>query len=382
MPKTPAPPTAGPRLCPTCGTRVGAAATKCLVCGTDLTVAAGPGRSVTGRTLALPRLASSNVLLFVLVSLLALVGIGLVYMALSGSLATILNPGTPTPTATITPLPTATLIPTATETPEPTPTPLPPTPYTVVANDTCLKIAADFRVSVQSIQDANPGLNCNLLSVGQVLQVPQPTPTPTPLPTATNQAGVVQGPTPTFYTVRAAETCLLIANVYRITVEDLMEANGITDCQTQLREGMVLRIPVEKAVTPGPTPTPSPPPPYPAPNQLLPNDGQWFRVEDTTVTLQWTTVGELRPGEFYYVVVEDVTCQCAHVLEQTPTETKFIIPADFRPTDGSVHTYRWRVATVRQRNFAESGPPVYDSAGATSPDRIFSWTGSGPTPAP
>jgi LysM repeat protein len=337
---------------------------------------------VTGRTLALPRLASSNVLLFVLVSLLALVGIGLVYMALSGSLANILNPGTPTPTATITPLPTATLIPTATETPVPTPTPLPPTPYTVVANDTCLKIAADFRVSVQSIQDANPGLNCNLLSVGQVLQIPQPTPTPTPLPTATNQAGVVQGPTPTFYTVRAAETCLLIANVYRITVEDLMEANGITDCQTQLREGMVLRIPVEMAVTPGPTPTPSPPPPYPAPNQLLPNDGQWFRVEDTTVTLQWTTVGELRPGEFYYVVVEDVTCQCAHVLEQTPTETKFIIPADFRPTDGSVHTYRWRVATVRQRNFAESGPPVYDSAGATSPDRIFSWMGSGPTPAP
>src|SRR5690348_13008803 len=27
-----------PRLCPTCGTRVGAAATKCLVCGADLTL--------------------------------------------------------------------------------------------------------------------------------------------------------------------------------------------------------------------------------------------------------------------------------------------------------------------------------------------------------
>jgi LysM repeat protein len=380
MRKTPAPPTAGPRLCPTCGTRVGAAATKCLVCGTDLTAATGPGRSASGRALAVPRFGSPNVLLFALLGVLALVGISLVYMAASGGIGNILNRGTPTPTPTITPLPSATLTPTLTETPIPTPTPLPPTPYTVVANDTCLKIAADFHVSVQSIQDANPGLNCNLLSVGQVLQVPQPTPTPTALPTATNQAGVVQGPTPTFYTVRPGETCVLIANVYHITVEDLMAANNIADCQTQLRQGMVLSIPVEKAIAPGPTPTASPPPPYPAPNLLLPNDGQWFKPEEATVTLQWTTVGELRAGEYYQIMIEDVTCQCARVEQQVTTETKFIIPADFRPTDGRVHTYRWHVTTVRQRNPGEASSPVYDSAGATSPDRIFSWSSGAPAP--
>ena len=37
MNKSSASPAAAPRLCPTCGTRVGAAATKCLVCGADLT---------------------------------------------------------------------------------------------------------------------------------------------------------------------------------------------------------------------------------------------------------------------------------------------------------------------------------------------------------
>jgi LysM repeat protein len=378
MPRTPAPPSAAPRLCPTCGTRVGAAATKCLVCGADLTHATGPGRPASGRTLAVPRAPTSNILLFVVVALLAIVGIGMVYAALSGGFTRIFNPGTPTPTASITSLPTATFTPTATETPVPTATLLPPTPYAVVANDTCLKIAADFQVSVQSIVDANPGLNCNLLSVGQVLQIPQPTHTPTPLPTATLQGGGAQGPTPTFYTVRAGETCTLIANVYRITVEDLMEANGLTDCQTQLREGMVLSIPVEKAVTPGPTSTPSLPPPYPAPNLLVPGDGQVFTASDATVTLQWASVAELRPGEFYYVTVEDVTCQCARIRREPTTETKYIVPAEFRPADSKPHIYRWSVTTVRQRESPGGGQPVYDPAGAASPNRDFIWAGAAP----
>ncbi len=387
MTKSPAPPSTGPRLCPTCGTRVGAAATKCLVCGADLTVAASSGRGSgrsrgSGRPFTAPRIALPNLLVFVLVGLLALVGIVLVYTALnSPTIGDIFKSSTRTPTATITPPPTATFTPTATETPIPTPTPLPPTPYTVIANDTCLKIAADFHVAVQSIVDANPGLNCNLLTVGAVLQIPQPTPTPTALPTATNQAGVVAKPTPTTYTVRAGETCTLIANVYHLTVSDLMSANGITDC-TALREGQVLIIPVEKAIPTGPTPTPSPPPPYPPPSQLVPTDGQAFAAADATVTLQWASVGELRPGEFYYVTVEDVTCNCAHVQSWPTTETKLIIPADFRPTDAEPHIFRWNVGTVRQRGGADGGQPAYDPAGATSSNRDFIWPGAGATPAP
>ncbi len=386
MTKLPAPPTAGPRLCPTCGTRVGAAATKSLVCGADLTALAGGGRgsgraAAAGRGFAAPRIALPNLLPIIFVGLLALAGGGLVYAALTGGISNFLNPTTPTPTATITSLPTPTFTPTATETPVPTPTPLPPVPYIVVANDTCLKIAADFRVSLQSIVDANPGLNCNLLTVGMVLQVPQPTPTPTALPTATNQAGVVAKPTPTTYTVRAGETLQLIASVYHVTVQDLMEANSITDANS-IREGQVLIIPLDKVIPTGPTPTPTLPPPYPPPSQLVPNDGQAFTGADAIVTLQWVSVGELRPGEFYYVTVEDVTCQCARVQSWTATETKFILPAEFRPTDAAPHLFRWNVGTVRQRSGAEGGQPVYDPAGAPSSDRGFIWSSAGPTPAP
>jgi LysM repeat protein len=377
MTKTPAPPSAGPRLCPTCGTRVGAAATKCLVCGADLAAATGRGGRPASGAFAAPRLALPSLLLLILAGLLALGGIVLIYAAMTGGINNLLNPNTPTPTATVTPLPTLTFTPTATETPVPSPTPLPPVPYTIVANDTCLKIAADFAVSVQSLVDANPGLNCNLLTVGQVVQVPQPTYTPTPLPTATNQAGVVQQPTPVFYTVRAGETCTLIASVYKITVEDLMEANGITDCTT-LREGQVLRIPIEKAIPVGPTPTPSPPPPYPAPSLLQPQDGVAIPASET-VTLQWVAVGELRPGEFYYVTVEDVSCNCARVQSWPVVENKFIVPLEFRPTDAAPHLYYWKVGTVRQRPGTD-GQAVYDPAGATSPTRGFIWYGAGSAP--
>jgi len=148
-----------------------------------------------------------------------------------------------------------------------------------------------------------------------------------------------------------------------------------------IRAGQVLIIPLELAVTPGPTPTPTQPPPYPAPNQLLPNDGAGFTLLDQTVALQWASVGELRVGELYQVILEDVTCNCAAVYTWTTTETKWIVPVDVRPKDAAVHTFRWRVTTVRQRN-PDGGQPAFDPAGASSPDRVFSWLGGASTPAP
>jgi len=379
MTKTPAPSSSAPRLCPTCGTRVGAAATKCLVCGADLSASSargGLGR-LTGRapTLTLRR---STLLLAVLVVVLALVGGGLIFAATNN-----IGPfdrSTPTPTATATPPPTFTSLPTATETPVPTPTPLPPVPYTVVAGDTCIKIAIKFNVSYQSIIELNKlDPNC-ILSVGTVLQVPQPTPTPTPLPTTTLAAVVAPTAQRKTYTVQSGDTLQGIANFYQIPIDGLMKANGITDASV-IREGQVLIIPLELAVTPGPTPTPTQPPPYPAPNQLLPQDGAGFTTADTTVTLQWTSVGELRADEAYQVVLEDVTCNCAAIYKWTTTETRWIVPVEVRPTETVVHTFRWHVTTVRQRN-ADGGQPIYDPAGAASPDRVFSWFGGPITPAP
>ncbi|MDW8071864.1 MAG: LysM peptidoglycan-binding domain-containing protein [Anaerolineae bacterium] len=95
-----------------------------------------------------------------------------------------------TPTATDTPRPTFTLVP---MTPMPTFTPTAtPTPvlYTVKPGDTLLAIAAQFGVSVRSIQEANGIIDPHRLQLGQVLIIPAPQdespvsspPTPTPLP--------------------------------------------------------------------------------------------------------------------------------------------------------------------------------------------------------
>jgi LysM repeat protein len=381
----PSAPREAPRVCPTCGTRVGAAATKCLVCGADLSAgSAGPRASrfpAVGRSISVPNLNLSPVLLIAIIAVLAVCGIGLVVVA-SGILPIpgLFSRGTATPTGTPTLPPTLTPTATATETPAPTPTPLPPVPYTVVGGDTCISIAVRFKVSVQSIIDLNKLTPNCILSVGAALQVPQPTVTPTPLPTATS----IPGATATFhretYTVHLNDTCGGIANHYHLSVNDIMKVNGITDCIT-LREGQVLVIPLELAITPGPTPTATTPPPYPAPNQLVPSDGQPFTTAETSVTLQWTSVGELRADEFYEVVAEDVTCNCARIYKEYTTETRSIIPAEYRPTEGTPHIFRWHVGTVRQKGTSATGEPLFDSAGRASAERVFSWFGPGPTPS-
>ncbi len=377
MNKSSASSASAPRLCPICGTRVGAAATKCLVCGADLTnknPAASGGQSRVA-SLSAPRVRGPVPLIIGILIVLGLGGGG-AYLYLRG------RPGVPsvlpnvnatsTATATNSPPPSLTSPPTATETPVPTDTPLPPVQYKVVANDTCVAIAAAHNVSSQSIILLNHlDPNCNL-SVGRDLLIPLPTPTPTPLPTATLGAVVATQVPRTEYTVHAGDTLAGIAKFYGVTVADLMDVNGISD-PASIRTGQVLIIPLERVITPGPTPTATLPPPWPAPNQLLPSDGQTFNASDT-VTLQWTAVGRLRANEFYIINVEDVTCNCARIYRQSTSETKLIVPSTFRQTDDRLHVFRWTVTTGHLRS-ADTAQPQYDSAGATSPIRDFIWMG-------
>jgi LysM repeat protein len=275
----------------------------------------------------------------------------------------------PTPTLQPTFTPTAT----ATETQAPTATPQAPLEHTVVAGDTCVGLALKYNVSTESIITLNRlDPNCSL-SLGQRLLIPQPTPTPTPYPTATLGAAVSTDVPRLTYTIHAGDTLAGIANFYGVTINDLMEVNGITDANS-IRPGQVLIIPVERAVTPGPTPTPTQPAPWPAPNPLLPVNGQVVAASDETVTLQWTAVGTLRPNEYYYVVIEDVTCNCARFHRQATTDTKLIVPATFRPSDASTHIYFWTVTTMRDLS-ASGNQSDLAPAGATSGIRAFSWAG-------
>jgi hypothetical protein len=174
------------------------------------------------------------------------------------------------------------------------------------------------------------------------------------------------------YTVHEGDTLGAIANFYGVTVADLMEVNGIARPE-DIQPGDVLIIPVERMITPGPSPTPTPPPPWPAPNALQPSDGQTFNASDV-VTLQWASVGALRADEFYFVVLEDVTCNCARFYRQQTTDTKLIVPSDFRHTDAGLRVYRWTVTTVRQTS-GPNAPFESEPAGATSTNRVFVWMG-------
>jgi peptidoglycan endopeptidase LytF len=96
--------------------------------------------------------------------------------------------------------------------------------YTIKAGDTFWKLSQTYGVSLQSIVDANPGINANNLQVGSTVCIPvatkkKPAPPPTtPKPTVC--------PDGTFsYTVKAGDTFWKLSQVYGVSVQSIMDAN-------------------------------------------------------------------------------------------------------------------------------------------------------------
>jgi LysM repeat protein len=366
------------QICPTCGTRLSENAARCLVCGTELTAKAASKAKPEGIGASrMPEITLSLPMALGALTAVLLIGALVVYLILSSGAtgATISQPteaGTVTATTTITPTPTETMPPTDI----PSETPLPPFDYTVRAGDTCGGIAASFSVSVQSIVVANNlPANC-IIAEGNVLKIPYPTSTPKPPPTAVpNEATqTAVACEKVQYTVQANDTLGIIAANYNVPQDAIKFYNGLSSDNVFI--GTTIIIPLcERFATPGPTPTATQPPPYPAPNLLLPADGQGFTLANDVVTLQWASIGTLRENEAYQVTVEDVTSGQGRRITDYVTDTKYIVPTSFRPEDDMAHVIRWWVTTVRQNGVDEQGEPIYESAGATSEERVFSWTG-------
>lgn len=374
------------KLCPTCGTRVSEDASRCLVCGTDFASGEKPSRpakAVQGSRM--PELTLTLPAVMGLFTLFLGVGAALVFFGLRET-GRVVEP-TVTPTVTQTQAPTVTATPetpTPTNPPEPTPTPV---SYIIQAGDTCLAIAANYGVSVQSIQLLNNlSVSCDLVP-GSTLLIPQPTPTPTSLPTGTLSAAesTEQACDKAEYTVAEGDTLSTIANVYNVPMAVIREYNGLTS--DIVFSGMPLTIPLcQQRPTPGPTPTPTPPPPYPAPNLLLPADLESIPSQDSTVTLQWASVGTLAENEAYQVnVVYRTGDGEEHKLVEIVTDTTFIVPASFRSNVRDSLAYRWTVMAVRQAGTDDDGNPIWESAGAASTPRVFVWSGTtsaSTTPSP
>lgn len=318
-----------------------------------------------------------------LMAIILIIGAGVVFAILRGTGRVV----EPTPTATITPSPTAGASPTATLTPSPLPsfTPLPPIEYTVKESEYCSTIAYFFNVSIQSIVLLNNlPADCGTLYVGQKLLIPQPTPTASPMPTSTlSEIEATEEACEKFsYTVTENDTLSSISLNYNISIQALKDYNGLPS--DIVYQGQILIIPLcKRNPTPGPTPTATLPPPYPAPNLLLPADGSVFQAGNETITLQWAAVGTLRENEAYAISIDDVTAASGRKIVEYVTDTKFIVPSSFRPTEDKPHIIRWWVQPVRQTGTTSDGQPIWQSAGAVSVQRVFSWWGTNlATPTP
>lgn len=358
------------QLCPTCGTRVKQGSDRCLVCGSALS---GKKESEVVRASRMPEITLGLPAAIGLVTLFLAIGAGIIYLALQQTSQESNLTIIPTASQTITPTQTNTPSqPTATGTPIPSPTPF---TYTVSAGDSCLTIAARFEVSIRSIvQINNIPASCNTLYEGQDLLIPQPTPTPTSFPTATlSGLEATQAACDKInYTVEEGDTLNTIALNYNVPEAAIKSFNGMVS--NTVFEGMNLIIPLcERAATPGPSPTPTPPPPYPAPNLLLPPDGTVFTLDTEQVTLQWSSVGLINENESYKITVIDLTEGEGRKLVEYSPDTKFIVPSTFQARDSSPHTYRWMISTVRQANVDEDGNPLWETAGAVSDPRVFTW---------
>jgi LysM repeat protein len=368
------------KICPTCGTRLSENAIRCLVCGTELSAKPEPKavRKVekTVQAARMPEITLSLPVALAVLAVVLLLGAGGIYAALNAGGRVIEPTAIPSPTETPTPsaTPTETLPPTAI----PTATTLPPFDYTVAAGDNCGSIAFAFGVSVQSIIVLNNlPVSCNNLVVGQVLKIPYPTPTPLPQATSTLEpaAATIAACERVDVTVQQDQTLSSIALNYGVSMTDIKEFNSLSTDNVFV--GQILKIPLcKRAADPNkPTPTPTIPPPYPAPNLLLPADGAAFTLANDVVTLQWASVGTLRPGEAYQVTVEDLTASQARRLTDFVTDTKYIVPTTFRPKDNVAHVLRWWVTPVRQTGTDEQGQPIWASAGSSSEKHVFTWVG-------
>ena len=282
---------------------------------------------------------------------------------------------------------TMTMTPTQTQTPTmvPTFTPIPPIEYTVAEGDYCSTIAGLYGVSVTSIVELNKlGSQC-ILAPGMKILVPMPTPTASPEPTSTPSGAEATEAAcqKDIYTVKATDTLSTVSLNYDVPMADIKEANGMAS--DIVWEGMRLVVPLcKRNPTPGPTPTATLPPPYQAPNLLLPADGASFTLANDNFTLQWASVGTLRGNELYQVTIVDLTDTNQRRLTDYVTDTKYIVPTSFRPNDNIPHVMKWWISVVRQSGNDTAGKPTYESAGAVSEQRAFSWIGAAvnTTPTP
>lgn len=302
---------------------------------------------------------------------------------------------TATPTSTETALPTETPMPTATEG---------PWTYTIRDGDTLISIIQQdpFNYRNTDVIPAIVRLN-NLFSAdilppaGQTILIPRPTITPTPesisgVTVNNNPAATIPPMRPSVnlapwelvgqYTIISGDTLVSIAEEFSMSLGQISQLNadisfigcnfdqpgGGPNCNPFIREGQVINVLVPTpTMTLTPTPsgqeTPTMTPTFNAPMLVSPPNGG---IAAGLVTLQWVSVGVLRPQEQYLIQVVDNTTGTTWTA--TTKQTTVQLPEELVPNDGQPHLITWTIS-VAQVNTDNT----YSIVGVTGEARSFTW---------
>ena len=109
--------------------------------------------------------------------------------------------------------------------------------HTIVAGDTFYLLAKKHNILLEDILNANPGVNPYNLQIGQQVCIP----THMAMPRG-QEIEHERGWNGVIHTVRPGDTLYMLAKQYKLTLDDIMNANPQTDCY-MLRVGMRLCIP-------------------------------------------------------------------------------------------------------------------------------------------
>ena len=203
----------------------------------------------------------------------------------------------------------------------PTAVPVPTTAgfvkYTVARGDTLLSIAATYGSTVEAIRAAN-SLTGDMLSIGQVLQIPIGTPAAVRTPTAAPTAA-----------------------------------------------GQILATPTAQYS-------------YAAPSLQWPPDNQVVRGTAGSPTLEWLAPATLKSNEFYVVHVDyTVNGKKQSIVKQVRQGNNFVLPSEYYPGPSTSGTqFKWYVLIVSAPVTAARAEVQNAQMSAASPPsdtRTFLW---------
>lgn len=303
-------------------------------------------------------------------------------------------PPTVTLAPTWTPIPTETLPPSATptETPVPPPTVTLPPPRTHAVNpgETLFGLSLIYRVTAESIAQANGfGLDAPIQS-GQTLVIPWPTPPP-PLESIILE---INGETVAadvtncnIVTIQSGDSAYALSVANNVPLEAIIAVNHHTPESIQLLQPgdtlCVPRIVLADTLppTPGPSPTPSLTPPPAGPALLTPVDGRLFEG-DARIVLQWAAVKDLAEDEWYMVEMRDTAAQDALPMRGFTRDSSFRVPGEWRPAAEEPRLMEWVVSIVRVTGRRSDGGFIYTFGGGRSQPSTFLWAGTQPAATP